>query len=318
MTTNAIIKQHDIENRIFIVRGIHVMLDSHLAELYSVETKQINRAVKRNAERFPKEFLFQLTALEWDNLRFRIGSSTIDKSLRFQNGTLENDSALRFQNGTINDGRGQHRKYLPYMFTEQGVAMLSAVLHSEMAVKVSIQIIHAFVEMRKFIADKASVFQRLDKVERKQIETDEKFEKVFKALESRENIPDKGIFFDGQVFDAYTFVADLVRKARKSIILIDNYVDDTVFTLFSKRKKGVRLTIYTKTISKQLALDAQKHSAQYEPIQIKELKQAHDRFLVIDESELYHIGASLKDLGKKWFAFSKMDTETVKLIEKLK
>ena len=301
--TKDIIKQSDIENRIFTVRGLQVMLDSHIAELYGVTTSRLNEQVQRNLNRFPSEFMFRLTDAEFESLRSQIA-------------TL-NELSLRSQNATLKNKRGLHRKYLPFVFTEQGVAMLSAVLRSDMAVKVSIQVIHAFVEMRKFIADKALVFQRLDKVEHKQIETDEKFEKVFKALESRENMPDKGIFFDGQVFDAYAFIAGIVRKAKSSIILIDNYIDDTVLTLFSKRKKGVSLTIYTKEINKQLDLDVKKHNAQYDPITLKVLKQTHDRFLIIDESELYHIGASLKDLGKKWFAFSKMDKETIKFLEKL-
>jgi hypothetical protein len=171
--------------------------------------------------------------------------------------------------------------------------------------------------MRKFIADNATIFHRLEKIERKQLETDEKFEKIFNALQSKDPEPKQGIFYDGQVFDAYTFVASLVRKAQKSIILIDNYIDDTVLTLFAKRNIGVRLTIFTKNISKQMALDVQKFNAQYEPVNIRELKEAHDRFLILDESEFYHFGASLKDLGKKWFAFSKLDTGTFTLLDKL-
>lgn len=302
---NKIVKQQDIENRIFTVRNIQVMLDFHLSELYGVETKRLNEQVKRNNSRFPAEFMFRLTEEEYI-------------SLRSQNATLKKDEVLRSQNGTLNAGRGKHRKYAPYVFTEQGVAMLSAVLRSETAIKVSIQIIQAFVEMRKFIADNAAIFQRLDKVEHKQLETDEKFERVFDALQSKELSPRQGIFYDGQVFDAYTFIAGLIRKANKSIILIDNYIDDTVLTLFAKRKKGVQLTIYTKTISKQLELDVNKHNAQYELLDIKEFKQAHDRFLIIDETELYHIGASLKDLGKKWFAFSKMEVETINFLNQLK
>jgi phage regulator Rha-like protein len=305
MSKVDIISQKEIENRIFTIRGVQVMLDSHLSELYSVEIRRLNEQVKRNIERFPESFMFQLSDNEWD-------------FLRSQNAILKNEGHLRSQNATLEDSRGKHRKYLPYVFTEQGVAMLSAVLRSETAVKVSIQIIQAFVEMRKFIADNASVFHRLDKVERKQLEADVKFERIFQALENKEAKHEKGgIFFDGQIFDAYTFVADLVRKAHKSIILIDNYIDDTVFTLFAKRKKGVSLTIYTKSISKQLALDVEKFNSQYEPLKIKELKEAHDRFLIIDEKDLYHIGASLKDLGKKWFAFSKMDTEVLSLLNKL-
>jgi phage regulator Rha-like protein len=310
-------KPQDIENRIFTIRGLQVMLDNHLAELYNVETKVLNQAAKRNIERFPVSFMFQLSEIEWTDLRFQIGSSKNEKVLRSQNVTSsEKEKNLRSQIETSSSEHGG-RRYLPYVFTEQGVAMLSAVLRSDTAVKVSIQIIQAFVEMRKFIADKAAIFRRLDKIERKQLEADQKFERVFSALEGGNIKPEKGIFFDGQIFDAYTFIADLVRKARKSIILIDNYIDDTVLTLFSKRKKGVQFTIYTKSINKQLELDLNKHNAQYEPIVINELKQAHDRFLIIDKIELYHIGASLKDLGKKWFAFSKMDNETLSLLKKM-
>jgi hypothetical protein len=292
--TNKLIKidNHNIGSRIFTIRGLQVMLDSHLAELYRVEIRRLNEQVRRNKDRFPDFFMFRLSEQEFESLRSQIA--------------------------TLKTGRGQHRKYLPYVFTEQGVAMLSAVLHSETAVRISVQVMQAFVEMRKYIDDKAALFQRLDKVERKQLEADEKFERVFRALESNDIKKEKGIFFDGQVFDAYTFIADIVRKAKKSIILIDNYIDDTVLTLFSKRKKGISVTIYTKTISKHLQLDLIKHNEQYEHVSINELKEAHDRFLIIDEKELYHIGASLKDLGKKWFAFSKMDTETLKVLNKLK
>ncbi len=176
----------------------------------------------------------------------------------------------------------------------------------------------AFVEMRKMILGNAALFKRLDSVELKQIETDRKFEQVFKALESREKLPDKGIFYDGQVFDAWTFVSDIIRSANHSIILIDNYIDDTVFTLFSKRKPGVKAIFYTNNTSKNLLLDAQKHNIQYEPIEIIPMNAAHDRFLIIDNTELYHLGASMKDLGKKWFAFSKMDSFVKDVLSKLK
>lgn len=293
-----------IENRIFTIRGVQVMLDSHLAEMYQVETKILNRAVKRNEDRFPESFRFQLTNIEYENLKFQFGTSSED--------------SLRFQIGTLNKGRGQHRKYIPYVFTEQGVAMLSAVLHSETAVKVSIRIMHAFVEMRKMVLGNAALFQRLDRIEFKQLETDHKFEQVFKALESREQLPEKGIFYNGQVFDAWIFISDLIRSAKQSLVLIDNYVDDTVLNLFTKRNNGVSATILTKSISKQLITDLQKHNAQYRPITLKEFADAHDRFLIIDETELYHLGASLKDLGKKWFAFSKLDAEIVNMLNFLK
>jgi len=196
--------------------------------------------------------------------------------------------------------------------------MLSAVLRSETAIRVSIQIMNAFVEMRKLILNNASLFQRLDKMEVKQIEADLKFEQIFKALESRDQQPEKGIFFEGQVFDAYAFVSGIVKKASKSIILIDNYVDENVLTILAKRNKAAIATIYTKQITKQLELDLKKHNEQYSEIAIKTLTDSHDRFLIIDQQELYHIGASLKDLGKKWFAFSRMDSLTGDVLNKLK
>jgi len=295
--------QDEIESRIFTIRGMQVMLDSHLAEMYGIETKMLNRAVKRNMVRFPESFRFQLTNNEYENLKFHIG--------------ISGEDSLRFQNGTLKEGRGKHRKYFPYVFTEQGVAMLSAVLRSETAVKVSLQVIQAFVQMRRFIGENAGLFQRLDRVERKQIESDEKFERLFDALQSKDDIPAQGIFFDGQVFDAWKFVSDLIRSAKSSLVLIDNYVDDSVLQLLTKRNKGVTATIYTQTIKKQMATDLEKHNTQYDAITIKEFKGAHDRFLIIDGNELYHIGASLKDLGKKWFAFSKMDAQTLNLLKKI-
>jgi hypothetical protein len=298
---NTIIQLNEIENRIFTIRGTQVMIDTHLAEIYQVETKVLNQAVKRNIERFPDSFRFQLTMEEYEDYS------------RSQFVTLN----LRSQFVTSNADHGG-RRYLPYAFTEQGVAMLSTVLRSETAVKVGIRIMEAFVVMRKMIFGNAALFQRLDRMEIKQLEADQKFEQVFKALESHEKLPEKGIFYDGQVFDAWTFVSDLIRSANQSVLLIDNYIDDTVFTLFAKRKEGVRATFYTKTISKQLQLDAQKHNTQYPLIELKQMAYAHDRFLIIDETQLYHIGASLKDLGKKWFAFSKMDTKALEMLNHLK
>lgn len=231
---------------------------------------------------------------------------------------MTGDNVLRSQNVTLKKGRGQHRKYLPYVFTEQGVAMLSTVLRSETAVKVSIQIMQAFVEMRKIILSNAALFQRLDRMELKQTEADQKFEQIFRALESKSKEPEKGIFFDGQVFDAYVFVSGLIKQVEKSLVLIDNYVDESVLMLLAKRAKGIKATIYTKQISQQLEADLKKHNAQYPAIEIKTLANSHDRFLMIDDKELYHIGASLKDLGKKWFAFSKMNSLTNEVMNKLK
>jgi len=201
----------------------------------------------------------------------------------------------------------------PYVFTEQGVAMLSSVLRSDTAIKVSVQIMTAFVLMRKFISTNVRIFERLDYVERKQIEYDKNFEKIFDALETHE--PKQGIFYDGQVFDAYKFVSDLIKTAKSSIILIDNYVDDSVLTLFTKKHAKVSVTIYTK-ITQQLRLDLKKYNKQYSHIEIKEFSKSHDRFLIID-NQIYHIGASLKDLGKRWFAFSKLDLDLNYLLKQL-
>ncbi len=287
MTQNTIISQKEIEPLIYTVQGKQVMVDKDLAALYQVETKILNKAVKRNIERFPDTFCFQLTDEEAETLRFQIGTS--------------------------NAGRGG-RRYLPYVFTEQGVAMLSAVLRSDIAVKVSIEIMNAFVEMRKLLIGNAVLFSRMDKIELKQIEADGRFEEIFRALESGKLHSEKGIFFDGQIFDAYTFVSDIIRSAGRSIILIDNYVDDTVLTLLGKRGQSVSAIIYTKSISNQLQLDVQRYNSQYPAINVYTFAHAHDRFLIIDGTELYHIGASLKDLGKKWFAFSKMNAEVGKLL----
>ncbi len=227
-------------------------------------------------------------------------------------------AALRSQNAILKNARGKHRKYLPYAFTEQGVAMLSAVLKSETAVKVSVQIMNAFVAMRRFLVANARVFERLDSLELKQLETDKKIEQVLQAIDSKKIQPKQGIFFDGQIFDAYKFVAGLVRKANKTILLIDNYIDETVLDLFSKKKKNVKVTILTAKITNALKLDVEKFNAQYPTLEIKKFSKAHDRFLIINDKEVYHFGASLKDLGKKWFAFSKLDKTAFTLMENLK
>jgi len=285
---NQIITIDEIQNRIFTIRGYQVMLDSDLAALYEVETKVLNQAVKRNIKRFPNGYRFQLEKHEY----------------------------LRSQSVTLEKGRGKHRKHLPFAFTEQGVAMLSAVLHSERAIQVSIQIMDAFVEMRHFLANNSSLFHRVENLEAKQYQMDASIQELFDALHKNQLIPNYGIFYDGQMFDAYTFVSNLIRSAEKSITLIDNYIDETVLNMFSKVKLGVQIHIYTKRISTQLQLDIQKYNSQYKPIVVKEFTQAHDRFLIIDKS-VYHFGASLKDLGKKWFAFSKMELNSKELLGKL-
>ena len=313
----------EIQNSIHTIRGVQVMLDEDLARLYEVKTFVLNQAIKRNIERFPKEFRFQLTKEEYENLKFQNGTSS-GEILRIQNGILRSDNLI--SQSVISSSKHGGRRKLPYAFTEQGVTMLSAVLRSDVAVKRSIQIVNAFVEMRKFISNNASIFDRVTSVELKQLkhesESDKKFSKLFTALENGELKPKQGIFYNGQVFDAHVFVSKVIKSAKKSIVLIDNFVDESVLQLLTKRKKAVKATIYTKSISKNLKQDLEKHNAQYknkeQKIEIKSFKKAHDRFLVIDEKVVYHFGASLKDLGKKWFAFSKFEHDAFRFLDKLK
>jgi len=283
MSKELTISQKEIESRIFVFRDSQIMLDRDLAEMYQVETKVLNQAVKRNIERFPQQFRFQLT----DNEKMEL----VTNCDRFE--------SLK------------HSSTNPYAFTEQGVAMLSAVLRSDVAVKVSIQIINAFVEMRKLIAKHSGLLQRMDGIERKQLETDQKFEKVFKALESKDLIPTQGVFFDGQVFDAYELASKIIRSAKKNIVLIDNYIDESTLTHLSKKTKAVKVLLLTKTITKQLTLDVKKANEQYSHFELKAFTKSHDRFLIIDNTEVYHLGASLKDLSKKWFAFSKLEKNSI-------
>lgn len=276
MENRPAISLMEIKNLIYTIRGKQVMLDSDLASLYQVETKNLNKAVKRNIERFPISFCFQLTEEEVENLRFQIGTSSLNYG---------------------------GRRYLSHVFTEQGIAMASAILRSDIAVKVSVEIMEAFVEMRRMLISNAALFHSLDNIELKQLKADQKFEEIFKAMESDKLHNDKGIFYNGQIFDAYTFVSDIIRNAKSSIILLDNYVDDTVLTILGKRNSSVTATIYTKSISSQLRLDLQRYNSQYPPVDIELFSDAHDRFMIVDNTELYHIGASLKDLGKNGLHF---------------
>ena len=277
-----LIPDDELRRKIFTIREVQVMLDRDLAELYEIPTKQLNLAVKRNRSRFPEDFMFKL-----------------DKS------DINKENILRFQFETSSSSHGGIR-YFPNVFTEQGVAMLSGILNSKKAIDVNIKIMRAFISIRKFILKNTEIIARLDKIEREeilfQIKTTENFEKVFDAMQSR--LPEAGIFFDDQVFDAYVFVSDLIKTAKKKIILIDNYIDESTLNIFSKT--NVKTIIYTKEITKQLELDMKKYNEQYDNIELKILKESHDRFIIID-NDTYHIGASLKDLGKKWFAFSKID-----------
>lgn len=295
-----------IQRKIYAIRGTRVMFDSDLADFYGIETRILNQAVKRNLERFPADFMFRLTKNEFEICKSQIAVS--------------NGESLISQIVISKNKRGGRQK-LPYAFTEQGVAMLAGVLRSDTAIKISIQIINAFVAMRKFIINNAQLFQRIDTVEKRQlkheIETDGKFDKVFNALQKKEIEPKQGIFFDGQIFDAHKLVSDLIRKAEKSILLIDNYIGDTVLDLFTKRKNDVAVTILTKKITKALALDLNKFNSQYPVIEVKEFKDSHDRFMIIDSEDVYHFGASLKDIGKKWFAFSKFDKSAFLILKRL-
>lgn len=285
-----------IESLIKVIRGQQVMLDRDLATLYGVEVKRLNEQVKRNIKRFPKDFMFQLTKEE----------------------------CLRSQFATLNEGRGQHLKYMPYVFTENGVAMLSSVLRSDTAIEVNIRIMRAFTSMRHFLQNNAEVFQRLSTLEYHQLEmqqhfqeSDKRIEEVFRRLDEGNAKPKQGVFYNGQIYDAYNFVSDLIKSAKKRIILIDNYVDETVLTLLDKREDGVSAFIYTQQINRQFQLDIDRHNAQYPPLNVETFRLSHDRFLCIDD-DVYHIGASIKDLGKKWFGFSRMEILTPdELVERI-
>lgn len=283
--------ENKVESLIRVIRGQQVMLDRDLAELYGVETRRLNEQVKRNIERFPEDFMFQLTSNEFDNLKSQIAISSW----------------------------GGVRK-LPYAFTEQGVAMLSGVLKSPTAVEANIRIMRAFVSMRHFMVNNVAFFQRLETIEFNQLESnkvqakilahqevqDHRIDEIFRRLDEGMYKPKQGIFFDNQIYDAYSFVSELVKSAKQRIILIDNYVDETVLTLLDKRGENVSATIYTQQVSRQFRLDVDRHNSQYPPIEVDVFRRSHDRFLCIDDT-VYHVGASIKDLGKKWFAFSKME-----------
>ena len=300
-----------IESLIITVRGKQVILDRDLARLYGVETRVLNQAVQRNIERFPEDFMFKLTKEEFEFLKSQIVISN-EKVLRSQIVTLEKE-----------DMRGKHTKFLPYAFTENGIAMLSSVLRSPMAIATNIHIMRAFNAMRHFIGSHAQVFQRLEVVERNQLalttqvaENNKKPEEVFKRLDAGEAKPEHGIFFDGQIFDSYIFINDRIREAKKRIILIDNYIDDSVLKMLDKRENGVTVKLYTNLSFGSLKMDLNKHNAQYAHIDAEQFNRSHDRFLCVDDT-VYLVGASLKDLGKKWFGFSKMGVTTDELLSKM-
>lgn len=273
---------NDIKMLIYNVRDRQIILDKDVAYLYGYETKKINQAVKRNINRFPERFCFQLTSDEYD-------------FLRSQNGTLKN----------IDVGTGKHRKYLPYCFTEQGIAMLSGMLKNEIAVEVSVNIMDAFVEMKKFITANSDVFRRLITVEYKLLEYDSKFDQIIRKLESREQAKEK-LFYNGQIYDAYNLIINILNKAVKEILIIDNYINNKTLEIISSKQVGVDVVLIGENNILK-GIDIQKFNAQYGELKIIKSNKFHDRFIIIDRKELYHIGASIKDLGTKCFGITKIE-----------
>lgn len=268
------------------------MLDSDVAKLYNYETKNINKAMKRNVERFPEDFCFQLTKEEINDMWFQFGTTCQKDKIKYRS-----------------------EKYLPYVYTEQGISMLAGVLKNDIAIQVSISIIRAFIEMRKFIANNANIFNRLTTVEYKLLEHDKKFDEVFNELQKKQESEFKEkIFFDGQIYDAYSLIINLIKRAKSKIVIIDNYIDDSILEMLTKKNKNVKVVVLTSDKSNISKLDIQKFNREYPVLELGKTDKFHDRFIVIDNKELYHVGASLKDLGKKCFAISKI--EDIDCIEK--
>ena len=283
------ISNEEIKNLIYTIRGKQVMLDSDVAKLFNYATKDLNRNVRNNIERFPEYYCFRLTEDEY-------------KSLRCKNFTLNKN------------GRGEHRKYLPYVFTEYGITMLAGLLKSEIAVNISIKIVNTFIEMRNFLNSNGKVFERLTNVEYKLLEHDKKFDKVFNQLQQEENIKQK-IFFQGQIWDSYSVIIDIIKRTNKKITIIDNYIDDSILKMLIKKNKNVEVIIITSDKSNIENIDVRKFNKEYPTLKVAKSNKFHDRFIIIDNKELYHCGASIKDLGKKCFAINKI--EDISIIDKL-
>ena len=281
-----------IKSRIYTVRSVQVIIDRDLASLYGVEAKYLNRQVKRNIERFPEDFMFQLTKEE----------------------------CLRCQIVTLNEGQGQHLKYMPYAFTENGIAMLSGVLRSHTAIEINIKIMRVFNAMRRALASMAPILERIAETERRQLEdrakqiadqsrNEERFDTIFKAMDGGDFPPQK-VFFEGKHYDAYSFAKKLVRKAAKKIVLVDGYSDEVTLDILSQKKGGVEVLVATsqKMIDKHLTpVAVEKFNKQNPTLTVRAVGTFHDRFLILDGMELYHFGASLKDLGRQYCAVTKMD-----------
>lgn len=287
---DAEVSRYDIKNMVYFIRNQQVMLDSDLAMLYQVETKNLNKAMKRNGQRFPDDFCFQLSKEEYDNLRFQFGTSSLE------------------------DNSYGGRRYLPYVYTEQGIAMLASVLRSEVAINVSIGIMRAFVEMRRFIASNALLFDRISSIELKQLEyqkqTDEKLEQIFNYISGHEETSQK-IFFEGQIYDAFSLLVSLIQKAEKEIVLIDGYADVGTLNLLSKKGNAVAVTVYTQKRTKLTKTDIENFNAQYPALEVRYTKAFHDRFLILDRRTAYHVGASLKDAGRKCFGINLIQDEGI-------
>lgn len=292
MENEILTPQIKIEDKILIIRGQQVMIDRDLAELYGVETKRLNEQVRRNIERFPEHFMFQLTKEE----------------------TLLIDTRSKSQFATLNakgNFRGTNVKKLPYAFTEQGVAMLSAVLKSDTAIQTSIMIMEAFVALRHFLQNNSEIFTEINYLKRHVVESDKRIDELFDRMDRYKIEYRQGIFFKGQIFDAYAKFESFIAEAEKEIVLIDNYVDLSVLERLTKKQKDVKVTIYTHPKTEISALDIQKFNEQYPSVTLRYTENIHDRFLIIDNKILYHIGASLKDLAKKCFGFEIMDSSWI-------
>lgn len=278
-----------IERVIYTFRGVQVMLDRDLAKMYNVETKVLNQAVKRNSGRFPERFMFQLSKEEFDNWKSQIVTSNMMSQSEIESFKM----AVR---------------RAPYAFNEQGVAQLSAVLKSDTAIEVSIRIMDAFVAMRRFISTNVEMFQRIERLESHQTSTDEKVEHIMKRMdELAPAITPEQIFATGCVWDAWDYVSQLVRSAKQRIVLIDNFVDERVLTLLTKRAAGVSATIHSR-YTQQFKLDLEKHNEQYEPIEFIQIPhKSHDRFLFIDDN-VYLLGTSIKDMGTSLCAITRLET----------
>lgn len=301
----------NIKTLIYTIRGKQVMLDRNVAMLYHYTTKRINETVSRNKKRFPENFCFQLNTNEYEMIKSQFMTTEQNNNTDF---------SLRSQIATLNieSNRGKHRKYLPYVFTEQGIAMLSGLLKNEIAIQVSINIMNAFVEMRKFLMQNGNIFERLTSVEYKLIEHDKKFDNIFNKLQLEDNIKQR-IFFDGQIFDAYSLIIDIIKRAKKKILIIDNYIDDSILKMLIKKNKNVEVVILTSNKSNINNLDIKKFNKEYPILKVAKTDKFHDRFVIIDNIEMYHLGASIKDLGKKCFGINKIeDTRIINSILNLK